>query len=178
MSLYLGFRGRKIQYVGSEPLLNSCLGMLKVDDSIKHISPRDLIERYEIRRGQVLPKSLKEFKSLRVCFIGVYKIQCGIATYSEWLWAEIIKQIGEYKIFAEETTVPVPEEPNVVRCWRRGQPLTELIAQVKAYDPDCVMIQHEYGVFPVARHWLSLLSALQNYRVITTLHSVYNILIN
>lgn len=173
MALYLGHRGRKIQYVGSEPLLNSSLEMLEVSDDLKSITPRSLIDGYEIRRGQVLPKSLKAHKSLRVAFVGVYRIPCGIATYSEWLWAEMIKQVGEYRIFAEESMNPVPEEANVVRCWKRGKPMTELIDQILAYDPDVIYIQHEYGIFPIARHWISLLTALQKYRVITTLHSVY-----
>lgn len=118
-------------------------------------------------------KELTDHKSLRVAFVGVYKIPCGISTYSEYLWGETVKMVKEYRIFAEHSDRAVPEE-NVLRCWTRGKPFHDLIAALKEYDPDVIYIQHEWGIFPVGTHFLTLLTAIQGYRVVTTLHSVYH----
>lgn len=115
---------------------------------------------------------VKPLKELRVAFIGVWKIPCGISTYSEWLWAEQFAEFKEYKIFTEYSDNP--PEPNVLACWKRGQPLDGLISAIHEYNPDVVFIQHEYGIFPVARHWISLMAQLQKYRTIVTMHSVHH----
>ena len=132
--MFIGHIGRKILYVGTEKPIDSPFEVLEVKDS--GIPHKELIDSFEVRRGEVLPKSLKSHKELRVAFVGVWKIHCGISTFSEWLWGEMAGMVGEYKIFAE---VPLdgralPEDTHVTRCWRRGSPLTELIKELKAYQ--------------------------------------------
>lgn len=41
------------------------------------------------------------------------------------------------------------------------------------YDPDIILIQHEWGLFPNATDWLSLMTQLSNYKVFVTMHSIY-----
>lgn len=147
--------------------------VLAVTDALLDGIPKDKILRdYEVWRGQVILKdSPRDTKKLRVALVGVYRIQCGISTYAEALFPEIAKHVGEYKIFAEYADAP--EEPNALRCWKRGSSLQGLIAEIHKYDPDVVLVQHEYGIFPVARFWLSFMSEMQRYKTIVTLHSIY-----
>ena len=111
-------------------------------------------------------------------------MQCGIATYSENLLPEVAKHFGDFKLFIERNDNPtgpinvigstaVPPE-KVVACWKRGERLTELANAIKDYDPDVVWIQHEFGIWPNAAQWLSLMSMLGDYRVFVTMHSVFH----
>jgi glycosyltransferase involved in cell wall biosynthesis len=47
------------------------------------------------------------------------------------------------------------------------------VRAIKAYDPDIVWIQHEFGLWPNARYWLSMMTQLSGYRVISSHHSVF-----
>lgn len=171
MAAFVGHCGKKIRYVGSAPPKDQQYVELPI--SMSAMDPDLIMKDFEVRRGEVLPKDLSNHKRLRVAFVGVWRIPCGIATYSEWLWPEIMKRVGEYRIFAECAEGVLPEE-NVVRCWGRGTPLGSLVQAIREYEPDVVFVQHEYGIFPVARHWISFISALHDYRTIVTLHSVYH----
>jgi len=179
MALFIGHCGRNICYVGSSKPIESSFSILPLLDILEinsfNINLKDLITKFEVRRQKVVPIDFKNnHKHLRVAFIGVYKIACGIATYSEWLWSEMIPLVGEYRIFAENASLEVLEEPNVIRCWKRGEPFVDLIKNIREYDPDVIYIQHEWGIFPIGTHFLSLMTALQQYRTIVTLHSVYS----
>lgn len=174
MGLFIGYHRRKIRVVGDKPTTDKKLQFLEIDDSFRKIDSRTLMNQYEIRRGEIQLKELKDFKKLRVAFIGVYKIACGISTYSEWLWEPMGKMVKEFRIFAEHTERPMQNEPNVVRCWNRGKPFHELIEAIKEYDPDVIYVQHEWGIFPVGTHYLSLMTSLHQYKIITTMHSVYH----
>lgn len=111
-------------------------------------------------------------------------MECGIATYAENLWSQVVKHVGDYKLFIENNSSsigPLNEiggqsisPDKVVACWKRGNPTKELSAAIKEYDPDIVWIQHEFGLFPNASHWLSLMNQLSGYRVIVTMHSVFH----
>jgi glycosyltransferase involved in cell wall biosynthesis len=174
VGLLIGYGRRKIRFVGDKPTTGNNLQFLEVDDAFRSIDSRTLMNQYEVRRGEIVLKEMKDFKKLRVAFVGVYKIACGISTYSEWLWEPMGKLVKEFRIFAEHTDREEQSDPNVVRCWNRGKPFHDLIEEIKQYDPDVVYIQHEWGIFPVGTHYLSLMNALHNYRVITTMHSVYH----
>lgn len=132
------------------------------------------------RRGQVKTPA----KSLKVAFVGNWKMQCGIATYSENLWPEVAKHVGDFKLFIEKNDAPtgptnvigdvaIPPD-RVVTCWKRGEPLAELGKAIREYDPDIVWIQHEFGIWPNAGYWLGLMSQLRDRRVIVTMHSVFH----
>ncbi len=118
-------------------------------------------------------KPKKAVKDLRVAVICNWKDACGIATYSDFLVKEIKKKVTDVHIFSEILPDEVPAEDNVTRCWKRGQQVNDLIARIKEYDPDLVIIQHEFGIFPRAGHFLQLLQEMDNYAHVLTLHSVY-----
>jgi len=118
-------------------------------------------------------KARKQVKDLRVAAICNWGDACGIATYSKFLLDEIKKKVADLHIFSEIVPEELPEEPNVTRCWRRGLPLGNLMESIRKYDPDFVIIQHEFGIFPKAGHFLQLLQGLDSYPYVLTLHSVY-----
>jgi len=135
--------------------------------------PSDILQNYEIWRNTVIEKTaVKPCGQLRVALVGVYRIQCGISTYAEQMFPRIASQVTECKIFAEYAE-DVPEEDNVMRCWQRGEPLTELIANIHEFDPDVVYVEHEFGIFPNARYWLSFVAQMQNYKLFVKQHSVF-----
>lgn len=173
--MYVVYRGRTILSVSDKEFFSpeQKLKTLKLPASFSDIPKNEIITDYEIWNNQILHKSDKKNpKELKIAFVGVYRIKCGISTYSEWLFPEIAKHFGGYRIFAE-LDEGAKEEPNVVRCWKRGTALTKLVEEIDKYEPDVVMIQHEYGIFPVARHWLAFIGEMQRYRTYTTLHSIY-----
>jgi len=128
-------------------------------------------------------RSGKSANETRVALVGNWKMRCGISTYSEKLWSHIVGKVGDWKIFAEHNAKPTGplnvmndvefDTGRVVECWERGQSLVSLVNELREWQPDVVWIQHEYGIWPNARHWLALMSQLSNVRVIVTLHSVY-----
>lgn len=116
--------------------------------------------------------AVKPIDQLKVVLVGVYKIQCGIATYAEQLFPRIARGVADYRIFAE-VSENAQEEDKVERCWVRGEPLSELVSRIHSFNPDVVYIEHEFGIFPNARHWLSFMSQLQPYRVFVKQHSIF-----
>jgi glycosyltransferase involved in cell wall biosynthesis len=162
----VGHRAGKIVFVGDQV---EGLG-LEFLPAPEGLLATEIQAQYEVRRGKLLKKDPN--RRDRIALVSVYDVPCGIATYSKWLWDEMKSRVDEARIFAEEEK-GAPCNPDVVRCWRRGEPLTQLVAELKAYDPDIIYVQHEFGNFPNARHWLAFMGALSNYRVVVTLHSVY-----
>ena len=111
-------------------------------------------------------KPLSELKVAGICNWGD---QCGIATYTEQLIPELCKHVKEVKIFAEF----MEGNSDVERCWKRGESCVDLVKRIIAYEPDVVFIQHEFGIFPKATHFLKLLEMLDGIPYVITLHSVY-----
>ena len=112
-------------------------------------------------------KSLSELRVAGICNWGD---QCGIATYSEQLVPELRKHVKEVKIFAEYMDGATDD---VCRCWKRGQSCTDMAQQVLDYKPDVIFIQHEFGLFPKATHFLKLLEMFDSTPYVATLHSIY-----
>ena len=172
MARFVGSSGKRIQFVSTDPVKGS--NIFEVPASLDHLGNSDLMHLARIRDGRVV-ESRAVFNNpsdLRVACIAVHKIRCGIATYSDWLWEAMRPMVKDLHVFAEEHS-DAAEAPGVSHCWKRGQPLSKLLEAVRAYDPDVVYIQHEYGIFPDARYWLSLLSGLHEFRTVVALHSVY-----
>jgi len=174
VAVFLGHRGKDILWVAesAQPPVDSSLPILRVPRELWPVPPKIILTDYEVFKNTIMHRAAaKPPDQMRAAFVGVYDIPCGIATYSKWLWNEMLPSFEEAHIFAENG----PGEPRqgVTRCWERGKPLDDLVAAIRAYNPDVVYIQHEYGIFPNARYWLAFLSALHSYKVIVTLHSVY-----
>jgi len=186
---YVGVKNGSIYIVTTSPFhphpIDEHVEIIEVPSEYACVSPAELITEFRVSHGTLRPKRVKKPAcEMKLAFIGNWKMQCGIATYSENLLPEIAKHFADVKLFIEHNdnpTGPTNElgavtiaEDRVLPCWRRGGSLQELAQAVKDYDPDIVWIQHEFGIWPNAGYWLSLMNQLSNYRVIVTMHSVFH----
>lgn len=112
-------------------------------------------------------------EKLRVALVCNWGDQCGIATYSKYLADAMRPKCTALRIFSE--TIPNREETDhdVVDCWKRGDSPLRLLSELRAWKPDAVLIQHEFGIFPAASQFLILLSGLAKTPHAVTFHSVY-----
>jgi glycosyltransferase involved in cell wall biosynthesis len=169
--MYIYHKGGKIYVVsntpldvGGEELKRCCLGY----------SQKDILQNFVVKAGRLVKKNRKiRPQEAKIAFIGVWGIPCGIATYSKFLVDEMKNISPHIKVFAEEYE-GAENSDELIHCWRRGQSPRRLIREIRKYDPDIVFIQHEYGIFPDARKWTQLISALEDYQTYVALHSVYN----
>jgi len=121
----------------------------------------------------VLGRNSNELKIALICNWGD---RCGIANYTTHLLGSLRSKVSEIKIFAEEIADSDPvqdKEAGVVRCWRRGTSMISCIRQIIEWKPDLVFIQHEFGIFPKATHFLKMLEMLEPLPYVMTMHSVY-----
>jgi glycosyltransferase involved in cell wall biosynthesis len=184
MARFVGVRHNRICVVSDKSFSNEGLEIIEIPPELSHVSPTELITSCVVCNGKIKYKHIKKSaKDLKVALVGNWKMQCGIATYSQNLWPEVVKHVGDFKLFIEDNSVignlneiggQIIPDDKVKVCWKRGQPTSDLAKAIKEYDPDIVWIQHEFGLFPDARHWLSLMSQLSDYRVIVTMHSVFH----
>jgi glycosyltransferase involved in cell wall biosynthesis len=82
-------------------------------------------------------------------------------------------KVKDVLILSEKNTPTHPDTTNVKRCWKRGESMAETMQILKNWQPDFVIVQHEFGIFPKATHFLAMLQALKEFNYIVTLHSVY-----
>lgn len=177
MARRVGCRGERVVLItsGNNVLLGTECFTLDIPDHMAHLTDDELLERGRVVSGKLEDDSaVKPTKGLRVAMVGAWGIPCGIATYAEALWPEVGKLVGDWCVFAEENAGVGDSEHVKAGTWKRGQPMGKLVEALYAYKPDVVLIQHEYGLFPDARHWLSLMCRLKPLRPIVTMHSVYH----
>lgn len=176
---YVGVRFNKICVISETPIQNATLEVIEVPSELSHISSNDLFTRCRFKDGKLICKlARKPAKQMKVAFVGNWKQKCGISTFAEKLFPEIAAHLGDFKMFIEENDEPTGDiyslgKDKVVVCWKRGLSTQKLSDAIKDYDPDIVWINHEWGMWFHAGHWLALMSQLSHYRVITTMHSVF-----
>lgn len=187
-SKYVGAKGGSIQIVTSCMFKPSDpdIEVVAVPVEYHDMSPAEIITGFRVHAGCLRPRRIKKSSTqkMKLAFVGNWKMQCGIATYSENLLPEVAKHFGDFKLFIEKNDFPtgpvhmvgdvVVANDKVTSCWKRGEPLQDLVNAIKEYDPDVVWIQHEFGIWPNAGAWLSMMSQLANYRVVVTMHSVFH----
>jgi glycosyltransferase involved in cell wall biosynthesis len=173
-----------IQLISNTPFGHSDLQVIRVPSELDEVSSADLITKYRIKDGQFCCRGSKKCVSqLKLALVGNFRQACGISTFNESLWPEIANRVKDFKLFIEHNDHPTASiqllgsqsltEQQVVACWKRGESLQSLAQEIQAYQPDVVLISHEWGLFPNARYWLSLLTQLTEFRVITTMHSIF-----
>jgi glycosyltransferase involved in cell wall biosynthesis len=114
---------------------------------------------------------------IKIGYVCNWNQQCGISTYSKFIFDELKLLVDEYKIFSE---LPFGQEEdtkeNIVYCWKRGEHLKKLLNEIKEYNPNFILIQHEWGIFPKAGFFMSFITELKRLHipVIVALHSVYD----
>jgi glycosyltransferase involved in cell wall biosynthesis len=184
MTRFVGIKHNRICVVSDILFNNEGLNIVEIPPELSHISPSEIIANCIIKNGKIKYKHLKKpTKELKVALVGNWKMRCGIATYSEHLWPEITKHIGDVKLFIEKNDIctgniyqlgnQILSEDQVSVCWKRGEPLQDLVNGLQDYDPDVILIQHEFGLWSNARHWLSMMTELSDYRIIVVMHSVF-----
>jgi len=188
-SKYVIAKRGTINLVSSSPIItgDKDASVVEIPEEHQHLTPQELMLGFRVHGGKLRPRARVKrgpAKGLKVAFVGNWKMQCGIATYSENLWPEVAKHVGDFRLFIEKNDAPtgptnvigevaIPPD-RVIQCWKRGEPLAELGKAIRAYDPDIVWIQHEFGIWPNAGYWLGLMNQLSNHRVIVTMHSVFH----
>ncbi len=186
MVRFAGIKNNRIYIVSDYPITNSEFQILEVPEEFNNISSKDLIVGGKVKNNNIVFKlKNKPAKDIKLALVGNWKMRCGISTYAENLWPEIVKHVGDYKLFIEEnigeSTGPLNQmgteiiaDDKISVCWKRGKSLQRLVNEINVYDPDIVFIQHEFGLWSSASYWLSLMSQLSEYRVIVTMHSIFH----
>jgi len=182
---YVVVRDGQVRAISNVEITSDEDVVLEVPSELDGVPSNVILESYVVADGKLTRgRPRKPLSDVRLALVGNWKMRCGISTYSEKLWPKVVKHVGAWRIFAELNDAPtgplnalggVEVDPErVVVCWKRGEPLTGLVQALRDWKPDVVWIQHEYGLWPNARYWLSLISQLSDARVIVTLHSVYH----
>lgn len=140
-------------------------------------APPDLgvsdLNDYIIKDDKIMLKTDVPGSEMRVALISDYGINCGIATYNKYLADEIKPMVKELRIFAEENPEAVVDPTdNVVFCWKRSGDYNRIPQEIKKFNPDLIIIQHEFGLFHNQGSWGCLLSQLSRWRTIVVLHTV------
>lgn len=185
MARFIGVKNNRICVVSDNLFNNSGLDVIEIPPELSHVSPADLLTNCTVRNGKIKCKySKKPVSQIRLALVGNWKMRCGIATYSENLWPEVAKHVGDFKLFIEKNDITTGDvhqfgdqvlpESQVAECWKRGESLQTLVKELKDYDPDIIWIQHEFGLWPNASYWLAMMSQLSEYRVIVTMHSIFH----
>ena len=186
MSRFAGIKDGRIKIISDKQFYcNDDIYIIELDNSLNNVSTQDLITKFKFKNGKIVAcRGNKAIKDIKIALVGNWKMRCGIATYSENLWYHIIDKVGDYKLFIEDVNnfVGAPtsikdkniSSDKIVACWKRGNSLQNLVQEIKKYDPDIVWIQHEFGLWPNAGYWLSMMNQLSDYRVIVTMHSVFH----
>lgn len=167
-------RDGQVLAVASTVDLDASAGsVVELPPELESLPSRAIMDLYRYVDGAFVKRENvgKPASELRVALVSNWRMRCGISAYAEKLWPHVAGKVGDWRVFAERNSLE--PDPRVVECWTRGEPLGALVDELRAWKPDVVWIQHEYGIWPNARHWLSLLSQLSGVRVIVTLHSVY-----
>ena len=117
---------------------------------------------------------VKQPSELRIAVVCNWQTKCGISTYSKYLVDALANQVKEIRIFSEHAPSTTGEDgENVERCWNRGECLVPLAHKILDWNPDFVIIQHEFGIFPNLFYFMQLMQLLENVPYAVTLHSVY-----
>lgn len=91
-------------------------------------------------------------KSLRVAWVSSWNTRCGIASYSAYLSSAMAP--NALRIYASNDVDRVAvDDANVVRCWTSGLQgnTSDLLARLNNDAPDVVIIQYNYGFFPLSQ---------------------------
>lgn len=185
MPRFAGIDNKNICIISDKLFKQDLLKVIEIPSHLDSFSTRDIIENFKfIDNNFVDLRVNKKLSELKIALVGNWKQACGVSTYSEYLWPEIIPHVNDFKLFIEKNekkTGSIYEigsykvsEDKVIECWQRGSSLQTLVNEIKNYSPDIILIQHEFGIWPNARYWLSMLSQLSEFRVIVIMHSVFH----
>ncbi len=146
-------------------------------------SPKELMEEWVYQNEFYKKNSFRPLKELKIAIVSNFRQKCGIATYLENLLPSLAPHCKDFKLFVEHNDSPtgsfyqvgnfILRDDQVIPCWKRGESMMNLAQQIKGYQPDIVLVNHEHGIFPRGDHWISLMTQLSEFRVIVIEHSVF-----
>ena len=179
MARRIGLRNNQIVAIvaeGSPAKVSGDITLVDVPAQLAGLSDEEIMVSARFRGGQiVVPGRPKPLSEVKAAFVGAWGVPCGISTYAEALFPHMWSQVGDWRLYPEVTPDQKPsDDARVIQgTWARGQNLSRLVEEIENFAPDVVYIQHEYGIFPDARAWLSFISRIRDYRPIVTMHSVF-----
>jgi hypothetical protein len=178
MSKFIGVKNGRIQVVSDNKFINSDLDVIELPQHLADVPVDKLISEYTVKNNKVFSfNERRDIKDIKIAFVSNYAQECGLSTYFENLYKNLLPYIGNHKVFAEinvhSRNIELVASDNIQYCWKRGESTDILIDSIKEYDPDIIIFNHEFGLFPNARRWLSMMTELSNYKIITTMHSVF-----
>jgi glycosyltransferase involved in cell wall biosynthesis len=181
---YAGIKNNRVCYITDYLDEKSDAKVMEVPEEFASLSAKELISNCRIFNDKMVCNvPNKPANKLKVAFVSNFCMPCGISTYFENLGPEIAKGVKDFKLFIEENDNLTGDihkfgdfnlqDEQVISCWKRGQSLQKLVNEIKQYNPDIVLINHEFGIWPNARYWLSMLTQLSDFRIIVVMHSVF-----
>ena len=184
MQRFAGIRNGRIHIISSAPISHNDFSIIEIPEELNSVSSNDLMASFKFKEGRFKSKTeRKPAKDLKIAFVSNYMQKCGISTYCSNLGPEIAKSVKDFKLFIEKSDHFTSDiytfrsetisDQKISVCWKRGEPLQDLIQQIKQYDPDIVIFNHEFGLWPNASYWMSMLTQLSDYRIIVIMHSVF-----
>jgi glycosyltransferase involved in cell wall biosynthesis len=165
--MYIAYdKDRVVRAVSNKPFSAAGQTIVQVPDDLCNGDWSALVGRTVTTQDQPKPAG-----AVRVAMICNWKDQCGISTYAAYLADALTPVVGELKIFSEINGTA--QEPGVDYCWRRGESMRECVQRVIEWGPDFVVVQHEYGLFPNAFHYMQMTQMLEDLPYVVVMHSVY-----
>jgi glycosyltransferase involved in cell wall biosynthesis len=91
-------------------------------------------------------------RKLKVAWVSSWNSKCGIASYTEFLTAHLDPASFDVHFFASYASETiVPDTPQVTRCWSdQYGPSDSLLEHLERYEPDVVVMQHNFAFFSLA----------------------------
>jgi len=168
MERFAGIREQNIVLITTHiPIDSKDVTYIKIPKNI-NLTDYEIMKDYIVIDGTFIKKTESvNLNKSKLAIITRWKMDCGISTYSEHLVKELKQYFKEIKIFSEQGS------SDSTVCFKSGEPMSELVSEINNFNPDAILIQHEYGIFPIATHWLSMLTQLAKYPIIVTMHSIY-----
>ena len=168
---FAGIKNSRIITISDIEFKSENLQVVEIPETLQNLEPQNLMLNYKFNK-EFIKINNRKIEDLKIALVTNYSTKCGISTYSEDLWPFIKNKCKQGHIFAEYDNKNNTED--ITYCWKRGESLQYLVKSLKEYNPDIILIQHEFGLWPNASYWLSLMNQLNDYRVIVIMHSIYH----
>lgn len=166
---YLYFAGERPLYILSEAVAQTPSIELS-DSELARVQDEGVVQ-FLVREGKLFHRDEVPHWLKRIAMICDWGVTCGIATYSKYLTESLKPHVKAVHIFAEDSA-SLPEEAGVTRCWNRAGDYGRILPEIEKFNPDLIIIQHEFGLFHRQEQWNSLMSQLSRWRTVVVMHTV------
>ena len=122
MRRWIGYKTDRVKTISSHLFVSNELSVLEVPQELDGTTNDELLLA-RVRNNQIiLPNIKKDIKQTKLAIITNIYQKCGLSTYIENLLDPLLKEVGDYRIFAEYNDVETDVEKKwpVVKSWKRG----------------------------------------------------------